>query len=39
MVFQAFIQVFRFETWIEEGKAKFEIADQQSKSNFASLGS
>jgi mitotic spindle assembly checkpoint protein MAD2B len=30
--------VFRFETWIEEGKAKFETADRQSKVSSASSG-
>ena len=28
--------VFRFETWIEEGKAKFQIPEKSSKSSFVS---
>ncbi|KAI8936325.1 hypothetical protein NX059_006741 [Plenodomus lindquistii] len=32
--------VFRFETWVEEGKAKFEAQeDDSAKTSFASLGS
>ncbi|KAF2869836.1 DNA-binding protein [Massariosphaeria phaeospora] len=31
------VGVFRFETWVEEGKAKFEL-DQTSKGSFASSG-
>jgi mitotic spindle assembly checkpoint protein MAD2B len=30
--------VFRFEAWIEEGKAKFELAEKGSKNSFTSSG-